>query len=36
MRLFSNLSPSAPRKIIDFSGSPPDPLPFIREGGSIG
>jgi len=31
--LSSNLSPSAPRKIYDFSGNPPDPFPLIREGG---
>jgi len=26
-------SHSAPRKIFDFPGNPPDPLPLIREGG---
>jgi len=28
-------SPSAPIKIFDFSGNPPDPLPLGGEGGSI-
>jgi hypothetical protein len=32
--LFRNLSPSAPRKIVDFSGNPPDSL--IKGRGSVG